>query len=248
MTASSTSSVATEFAVNMTCASCEASVRAALANVPGIESVDVSIPDKRVVVRGQASPSAMFTALRDTGLATVLRGSGAKGRTHSAVSIFEVTNRGHDPSTPYGVARLVQIAADRKGILVDVAVRNVAPGTYRVSVAETGDLRDEGKHVVDDVWAPIGEATTTQDGTLEYVAHADANVWDWIGRAMCLKRIRVEGGEDAGARPHTLCGILARSAGAFENDKVVCACSGRTLWEEKLGWVPSAESQAENKL
>ncbi|KAJ3375302.1 copper chaperone [Allomyces arbusculus] len=248
MTTSSTPSVATEFAVNMTCASCEASVRAALANVPGIDSVDVSIPDKRVVVRGQASPSAMFTALRDTGLATVLRGSGAKGRTHSAVSIFEVTNRGHDPSTPYGVARLVQIAADRKGILVDVAVRNVAPGTYRVSVAETGDLRDEGKHVVDDVWAPIGEVATTRDGTLEYVAHADANVWNWIGRAMCLKRIRGGEKEDAGARPHTLCGILARSAGAFENDKVVCACSGRTLWEEKLGWVPSAESQAENKL
>ncbi|KNE57005.1 hypothetical protein AMAG_02765 [Allomyces macrogynus ATCC 38327] len=164
------------------------------------------------------------------------------------MSIFEVTNRGHDPSTPYGVARLVQIAADRKGILVDVAVRNVAPGTYRVSVAETGDLRDEDKLVVDDVWAPIGEATTTRDGTLEYVAHADANVWDWIGRAMCLKRFRGEEGVYAGARPHTLCGILARSAGAFENDKVICACFGRIVWEEKLNLVPSAESQAEKKL
>lgn len=29
------------------------------------------------------------------------------------------------------------------------------------------------------------------------------------------------------------CGIIARSAGLFENPKKVCTCSGVTLWEEK---------------
>ena len=29
------------------------------------------------------------------------------------------------------------------------------------------------------------------------------------------------------------CGIIARSAGLFENEKRVCACTGKTLWEER---------------
>ena len=30
------------------------------------------------------------------------------------------------------------------------------------------------------------------------------------------------------------CGIIARSAGLFQNTKTVCACTGKTLWEERL--------------
>lgn len=29
-----------------------------------------------------------------------------------------------------------------------------------------------------------------------------------------------------------LCGIIARSAGLFQNTKKVCTCDGVTLWEE----------------
>ena len=29
------------------------------------------------------------------------------------------------------------------------------------------------------------------------------------------------------------CGIIARSAGLFENSKKICACDGLTLWDEK---------------
>lgn len=29
------------------------------------------------------------------------------------------------------------------------------------------------------------------------------------------------------------CGIIARSAGLFENAKQICACDGVTLWEER---------------
>lgn len=28
-------------------------------------------------------------------------------------------------------------------------------------------------------------------------------------------------------------GIIARSAGLFQNTKKICACSGMTLWEER---------------
>lgn len=29
------------------------------------------------------------------------------------------------------------------------------------------------------------------------------------------------------------CGIIARSAGMFENSKRICACDGVTLWDER---------------
>ena len=32
--------------------------------------------------------------------------------------------------------------------------------------------------------------------------------------------------------PGILAGVIARSAGAWTNDKTVCTCSGKTQWEE----------------
>ncbi|CRK29998.1 hypothetical protein BN1708_005123 [Verticillium longisporum] len=31
----------------------------------------------------------------------------------------------------------------------------------------------------------------------------------------------------------TLVGVVARSAGMWDNDKTVCSCTGKTLWEER---------------
>lgn len=32
--------------------------------------------------------------------------------------------------------------------------------------------------------------------------------------------------------PGILAGVIARSAGTWSNDKSVCTCSGKTVWEE----------------
>ena len=32
---------------------------------------------------------------------------------------------------------------------------------------------------------------------------------------------------------NTLVGVVARSAGVWDNDKTVCSCTGKTLWEER---------------
>ena len=32
--------------------------------------------------------------------------------------------------------------------------------------------------------------------------------------------------------PGILAGVIARSAGAWTNDKTVCSCSGKTQWQE----------------
>ena len=32
--------------------------------------------------------------------------------------------------------------------------------------------------------------------------------------------------------PRIMCGVIARSAGLFENTKKVCTCDGVTIWDE----------------
>lgn len=63
------------------------------------------------------------------------------------------------------------------------------------------------------------------------------NVYDVIGRSMViaeLKKTKQQGQDTTVWQKGVglLGGIIARSAGLFENSKVVCACSGKTLWEE----------------
>ncbi|CRJ98685.1 hypothetical protein BN1723_020843, partial [Verticillium longisporum] len=57
-------------------------------------------------------------------------------------------------------------------------------------------------------------------------------IWEIIGRAMVVSK------QDDAAAPlkndaDTLVGVVARSAGMWDNDKTVCSCTGKTLWEER---------------
>ena len=58
-------------------------------------------------------------------------------------------------------------------------------------------------------------------------------VWDIIGRSICIseKPNTRENVENIGER--LACGIIARSANVFRNMKKICACSGKTLWDER---------------
>ncbi|XP_053134418.1 copper chaperone for superoxide dismutase isoform X1 [Hemicordylus capensis] len=68
-----------------------------------------------------------------------------------------------------------------------------------------------------------------------------SQVSDIIGRSLVVD----SGADDLGRGNHPLskvtgnsgqrvaCGIIARSAGLFENPKKICACDGVTLWEER---------------
>src|SRR5205807_916343 len=65
-------------------------------------------------------------------------------------------------------------------------------------------------------------------------------VWDLIGRSMVISKNEDDLGKggneqskiDGNSGPGLITGIIARSAGAFQNTKKICTCSGQTLWEE----------------
>lgn len=162
----------------------------------------------------------------------------------AAVSILESfadieeQGKSEDPSREVrGLARMVQVSSGKT--LVDLTVRGVAPGTYRASIREYGDLKF-GARSTGPVWAggengnrgALGVVEVGEDGRGSvFVAHP-FQIWEVIGHAMILTK------QEEGSRPlvndsDTVVGVIARSAGMWENDKTVCSCTGKTLWEER---------------
>lgn len=88
----------------------------------------------------------------------------------------------------------------------------------------------------------LGNVIVDSDGrTVFRIIDPLLKVWDIIGRSIVI----TESEDDLGTGANTLskvdgnsgerlaCGIIARSAGLFENTKKICACDGLTLWDEK---------------
>ena len=141
-----------------------------------------------------------------------------------------------------GLARLVQVSSS--ATLVDLTLRGVAPGTYRATIREYGDLK-RGATSTGPVWRGGGDDNTSGSpkgfvGTVVVGADGRGNafldrpflIWEVIGHAMVVSR-QEDDGTPLSNDGNTVVGIVARSAGVWDNDKTVCSCTGKTLWEER---------------
>ncbi|KAK4138163.1 Cu,Zn superoxide dismutase-like protein [Trichocladium antarcticum] len=244
----------TLFAVPMTCEGCAKDITGALHKLPGITSVEASVKDQMVSVEGTAAPSAVVEAIQATGRDAILRGSGTSNS--AAVSILETYHHRSDVEiTPAGapgeswvnerlvrgLARMVQVSPTET--LVDLTVRGVAPGTYRATIREYGDLKD-GASSAGPVWSAQsrdGGGSRGVLGTVEVGAggygtvflNRPFQIWEVIGHALAISRQEETGGVPLGNDEDTIVGVIARSAGVWDNDKTVCSCTGKTLWEER---------------
>ncbi|KAI2626497.1 heavy-metal-associated domain-containing protein [Hypoxylon sp. NC1633] len=226
----------TLFAVPMTCDGCVKSVSDSLYSLEGITKVDANLKDQFVAVEGTAAPSAIVSAIEATGRDAILRGSGTS---NSECKIYLPSEL--EVPEVRGLARMVQVSPHTT--LVDLTVRGVAPGTYAASIREYGDLKF-GATSTGPVWA-AGSGTTQPRGILGTVKIGENGrgavfldhpfqVWEVIGHAMVVSR-QQEGIAEAELKndENTVVGVIARSAGMWDNDKTVCSCSGKTLWEER---------------
>jgi copper chaperone for superoxide dismutase len=59
------------------------------------------------------------------------------------------------------------------------------------------------------------------------VEASQMSVGDIVGRSVVLRS------GDAAAAERVACAVVARSAGAQQNDKRLCLCDGTTIWESK---------------
>lgn len=210
-----------------------ASVKTALKDVSGIDNLDINVPEKRVVIEGRAPPSRLLAALHNSGRTAILRGQDSSAAQHvgAAVCIFE-HYPGYDGGWAQynnrGLARIVQI--DNKHCLVDVSVGpGLDKGDYSIAVHEYGDI-SEGAESTGPVLQRglIGNVRVNDEGTGNFVGETtQISVWDMIGRSMCITKA-----DGSQPKRDAICGVIARSAGAFQNSKVVCSCSGQTLWQE----------------
>ncbi|KAJ2629772.1 copper chaperone [Coemansia sp. RSA 1290] len=246
-------SIKVQLAVDMTCQSCVDDVTQVLKGVNGVDKFDISLADKQVVVEGSARPSAVLDAIKGSGRAAVVRGAGSSsgGNIGAAVCIFE-EGRALANSQTRGLARFVQVSEDI--CFVDITVSGISEGKHGVAIHERGDLSNVpdscGKH-----WNPdkVDHGDTkhghrgdlgnlvVKDGQADLTFETDRfKVWEIIGRSMVIGANADDLGKGTGAQskldgtsgPGILAGVIARSAGLFENDKQVCACSGNTLWTE----------------
>ncbi|KFA52817.1 hypothetical protein S40293_00840 [Stachybotrys chartarum IBT 40293] len=236
----------TLFAVPLHCDGCVKDVSNSLYKLAGVSKVEANLKDQLVSVEGSgfltAAPSAIVEAIQATGKDAILRGSGASNS--AAVSILEsfaeqptTAGREEQARSVRGLARMVQVNPSRT--LVDLTVRGVAPGTYRATIREYGDLKN-GAQSTGPVWAGgdadakgfLGVVEVGEDGRGSGFVDHPFQVWEVIGHAMILTR------QEEGVKPlendeNTVVGVIARSAGMWDNDKTVCSCTGKTLWEER---------------
>lgn len=140
-----------------------------------------------------------------------------------------------------GLARMVEVSGTVT--LVDLTLRGVRPGIYRASIREYGNLKD-GASSAGPVWeggaqsenhekrGDLGTIEVGPDGRGAVFLDRPFQVWEVIGHAFVVTA------QDESSGPlrndeNTVVGVIARSAGMWDNDKTVCSCTGKTLWEER---------------
>ncbi|XP_037696686.1 copper chaperone for superoxide dismutase [Choloepus didactylus] len=241
-----------EFAVHMTCQSCVDAVHRSLQGVAGVQGVEVQLENQMVLVQTTLPSQKVQALLESTGRQAVLKGMGNSllKNLGAAVAILG------GPGPVQGVVRFLQLTP--KLCLIEGTVDGLDPGPHGLHVHQYGDLTSNcascGDHFNPD-GRPHGgpQDTDRHRGDLGNV-HADADgratfriedeqlkVWDVIGRSLVID----EGEDDLGRGGHPLskitgnsgerlaCGIIARSAGLFQNPKQICSCDGLTIWEER---------------
>jgi len=148
-----------------------------------------------------------------------------------------------------GLARLVQVSPTVT--LVDLSLHGLAAGRYRATIQEFGDIK-HGAASTGRIWGSVGEKASRNGGqgsprgllgNIELGADGRGGVfldkefqlWEVIGRALVVSREEKSLDAPPDNDEHTVVGVIARSAGMWDNDKTVCSCTGKTLWEERAG-------------
>ena len=119
------------------------------------------------------------------------------------------------------------------------------PGKYLASVRQTGDI-SRGAGSTGGVWddsatthngpgsenreqrGRIGSLEVGGTGKGSLFVEKEVEIWEVVGRGFVVER--EDGGREGDG---AVVGVIARSAGVWENEKVVCSCSGKTVWEER---------------
>jgi len=203
----------------------------------GIVKVEADLSQQLLSVEGNTAPSLIVDAIQQTGRDAILRGSGAPNS--AAVCILE-THSAAVSDHVRGLARMVQVSS--QATIIDLSLHSVTPGIYHATIRQNGNI-SQGPESTGAVWdsAATREGGSPRGilGTLEVgksgigtvFVDKPIQIWELIGRSMVVSKLPE--GPFSKQDPDTLVGVIARSAGVWDNDKTVCSCTGKTVWEER---------------
>jgi copper chaperone for superoxide dismutase len=197
------------------------------------------LQDQLVFIEGTAAPSAIVSAIEATGRDAILRGSGNSNS--AGVCILE-THATSVPDPVRGLARMVQVSPTLT--LIDLTIRGLSPGKYEATIRERGDI-SQGAASTGGIWEALkasvglsspprgylGSVGVGKDGKGSAFLDRPVAIWEIIGRSIVLSKNKE--GPFRREDPDTLVGVIARSAGVWDNKKTVCSCSGQSVWQER---------------
>jgi copper chaperone for superoxide dismutase len=137
----------------------------------------------------------------------------------AAVCILDMHREDSPHQDVRGLIRMVQLPSSSSPprTFVEVTMASYPPGKYEIVVRESGNLV-RGVTSAGHALKVVGQIKVDGRGWGEWSGEVDGlQVSEVLGHAMSVDKA---------------CGVVARSAGVWENVKKVCACSGRTIWEE----------------
>ncbi|XP_064600867.1 copper chaperone for superoxide dismutase-like isoform X4 [Liolophura sinensis] len=245
-----------EITVQMSCQGCVTAVEKVLKNTKGVKSFNVNLEKEQVLIESNLPSSRLLEIIESTGKKAVLVGYGSSTGTENlgaAVAMIESGSK-----LIRGVIRFVQ--SDENRCVIEGTIDGLSPGHHAVCVHDMGDLTNgclscgsvfsgiAGQRQSTEPYGLIGDIEARENGRAVFrVEKSDFHVWDVIGRSTVvhegsLKYVKENDQED---KKRLACGIIARSAGLFENSKKICACDGLTVWDERD--VPAAGGSRQSK-
>lgn len=245
-----------EFAVEMTCEKCVNVIREKLNNVAGVHQVEISLEKGSVVVDTSLPSSRVQQLIESTNRRAILKGYGEEKKSAAVAMLGGSIGSGLGPVK--GVVRFLQLSPD--SCIIDGTIDGLTPGFHGLHVHECGDISKgcesvgshfnpyntkhggQGNDVQSRHAGDLGNVEADQTGRASFVLKDKVlKVPDIIGRSIVVTEKKDDLGQgdsihssvDGNSGTRLACGIIARSAGIFENVKKICACDGVTLWEER---------------
>lgn len=163
----------------------------------------IDLSTKEVVITSELAPSVIVQQMQSIGRDAFVLGSG--GSNSAAVAILENVD-----SKVHGLTRLIQV--EENVVLLDLVVDEEYLAT-NVEIRSFGDISSPPESL-----GPVLH-TYACERSKSIAFTINTSLPELIGKSVYL--------------PSNVFGIIARSAGLWENDKTVCACSGKSMWEER---------------
>lgn len=187
----------------------------------GVKIVDISITEQKLIVE-LSSQSATIAEIQQlieekAGIRTVVKGIG-----ENLAAVSEISG----PNRFIGVVRFTQLL--NQTCLFDGVIDGLSSdhSVFAVNIHEFGDLSGKDFENVGSVLLPIASDLKPKSSRVSFKSLVNnCELSHYIGRSLAISESLTQ--RVLGA------GIVARASSIGSNEKKVCACSGKTLWEER---------------